>query len=129
MSLSTSDVLLAVLELVDMVLIGNLIKMVVSGSYQSFIEKLSNDHAEKVTSGALKIKMATSLVLVSAISLLQPFINTAGTPIRDIIIKVTLHLVFVTSAIGLAYIEYLHEKSKVFEQSENIIKPVEIKVQ
>lgn len=119
-SVSYSDVLLSVLELVDMVLIGNLIKMVISGSYQCFIEKLANDHAEKVTSGALKIKMATSLVMVSGINLLQPFINTAGTPIRDIVIKCLLHLVFLTSAVGLAYIEYLHEKGKTFEHTNEL---------
>lgn len=126
-SMTTSDVLLAVLELLDMVLIANLIKMVISGSYQSFIEKLSNDHTEKVTSGALKIKMATSLVMVSGINLLQPFINTAGTPMRDIVIKCCLHLIFLTSAIGLAYIEYLHEKCKMFENPEkSLIKPIEL---
>jgi len=117
-TMDVSQCLMAVLELVDMVLIGLLIKMVIVGSYQNSIGKLethSADHA-LITSGSLKVKMASSLVMVSGINLLQPFLNTAGTPLRDIAIKAAIHLIFLTSAIGLAYIEYLHEKCETLEK-------------
>jgi len=113
---SESDFLLIVLNLLDMVMIANLIKMIVSGSYQTFIEKLDSDHSEKVSSGALKIKMASSLVGVSAINLLQTFINSAHVTVQEVVLKGSIHLLFLVSAIGLAYIEFLHEKGKQFEK-------------
>jgi uncharacterized protein (TIGR00645 family) len=113
---SESDFLLIVLNLLDMVMIANLIKMIISGSYQTFIEKLDNDHSEKVSSGALKIKMASSLVGVSAINLLQTFINTAHVTIQEVVLKGSIHLLFLVSAIGLAFIEYLHEKGRTLDK-------------
>lgn len=107
-----SEFLVVILTLLDMVMIANLIKMIVAGSYQTFIEKLDNDHSEKVTSGALKIKMGSSLVGVSGINLLQTFINPSSISTRDIILKCAIHLIFLISAMGLAYIEFLHDKGK-----------------
>jgi uncharacterized protein (TIGR00645 family) len=129
-TMDVSECLMAVLELVDMVLIGLLIKMVIVGSYQNSIGKLdthSADHA-LITSGSLKIKMASSLVMVSGINLLQPFLNTTGVPLRDIAIKAMIHLIFLTSAIGLAYIEYLHEKCETLEKlpHQSVIKSLDI---
>ncbi len=129
-TMSVSDCLMAVLELVDMVLIGLLVKMVIVGSYQNSIGKLdthSADHA-LITSGSLKIKMASSLVMVSGINLLQPFLNTDGVPLRDIFIKAAIHLIFLTSAIGLAYIEYLHSKCETLEKlpAQSVIKQLDI---
>ena len=114
---SESDFLLIVLNLLDMVMIANLIKMIVAGSYQTFIEKLDNDHSEKVTSGALKIKMGSSLVGVSAINLLQTFISPANVSTKEVIMKCSIHLIFLISAVGLAFIEFLHEKGKCLEKS------------
>lgn len=98
-----AQVMLAVLELVDIAMIANLTKMVTSGSYQSFIEKVPQDHTEHVTSGALKVKMATSLVMVSGINLLQPFVDTTTYNNRDIIVKIAIHITFLISALGLGF--------------------------
>ena len=103
--------LIGVLDLLDIAMIAALIKMIVSGSYQTFIEKLNNDHVEKVTSGALKIKMAASLVGVSGINLLQLFMNPANSTNKEIVAKSCIHLIFLVSAMGLTFIEYLHSKS------------------
>ena len=114
------DFLLIILNLLDMLMIANLIKMIVAGSYQTFIEKLDNDHSEKVTSGALKIKMGSSLVGVSGINLLQTFISPANVSIKQVVMKCSIHLIFLVSAIGLAYIEFMHEKGKCMErETEN----------
>ena len=96
------------LGLIDITMIANLIKMIISGSYQSFVDKLSNDHSEKVSSGLLKVKMGTSLIGVSSIHLLQAFINASQVSNREVIIKVAIHCVFLFSTLGLAYIDYLH---------------------
>jgi uncharacterized protein (TIGR00645 family) len=114
-----SEFLVVILTLLDMVMIANLIKMIVAGSYQTFIEKLDNDHSEKVTSGALKIKMGSSLVGVSGINLLQTFINPSTISTRDIVLKCIIHVIFLVSAMGLAYIEFLHDKGKAITNKEH----------
>lgn len=122
---------MCVLELVDMVLIALLIYMVIVGSYENAIGRLNfGNHAEHefMSSGSLKIKMASSLVMVSGINLLQPFLDDA-TNWSDIIKKCAIHLIFLTSAMGLGYIEYLHEKCHALERcklpEESIIKTLE----
>lgn len=110
-----SEVMMAILTLVDMAMVANLIKMIVSGSYQTFIQPLDNDHTEKISSGMLKVKMGASLVGVSSIHLLKCFINSGTVTDRDLIAKCTVHLIFLVSTIGLAWIDYLHIKSHGIE--------------
>jgi len=129
--LKTEQVMMAVLELVDMVLIALLIYMVIVGSYENAIGRLHfGNHSEHefMSSGSLKIKMASSLVMVSGINLLQPFLDET-THWSDIIKKCLIHLIFLTSAIGLSYIEYLHEKCHALEKipaEQSIIKKIEL---
>lgn len=106
--LTESDLMLAVLGLIDLTMIANLIKMIISGSYHNFLEKTDDAGTEKVSSGLLKVKMGSSLVGISSIHLLQTFINSASLNDRDIIIKCSIHLIFLASTMGLAYIDYLH---------------------
>lgn len=111
--LKDTEIMLAVLGLIDITLIANLIKMIISGSYQSYVDKIpADDHLEKVSSGALKIKIGGVLVGVSLIHLLQAFINASQVSTREVVIKVVIHLVFVLSTVTMAYIEYLYCKSK-----------------
>lgn len=129
--MKTEQVMMCVLELVDMVLIALLIYMVIVGSYENAIGRLNfGNHSEHefMSSGSLKIKMASSLVMVSAINLLQPFLEPE-VHWNDIAKKCIIHLVFLTSAFGLSYIEYLHEKCHALERcklpEESIIKMLE----
>jgi uncharacterized protein (TIGR00645 family) len=107
--------MLVVLGLVDMAMVANLIKMIISGSYQTFVNRIAADHTEKVGSGLLKVKMGGSLVGISSIHLLAAFINAAGQTNRELKIKSAIHLIFLVSTIGLAVIDYLHVSSKKFE--------------
>lgn len=115
--MNESNVMLGVLTLVDITMIGNLIKMIITGSYQTFIEKVHETGAERITSGGrLKVKIGLSLIGVSSIHLLQSFINATSYTDREILIKCGIHMIFVIGTIGLAYVDYLHVKS---EQIEN----------
>ena len=116
--LTDSEFLMVVLNLLDMLMVATLIKMIVSGSYQTFVEKVPNNHTEKTTSGALKIKMGASLVGVSSINLLQTFIDPSTVTLRDIAVKCGIHIIFLISTLGLAYIEYLHDLGKSLVKCE-----------
>lgn len=104
--------MLIILELVDIVMIANLIKMIISGSYTSFITKDHSEKSEKSSSGLLKVKMASSLVGVSSIHLLQSFINAEKLDWDTINKQLIMHGAFLVGALVLMVIEYLHAKSE-----------------
>lgn len=106
------ELLLAVLGLVDMVMIGNLIKMIVIGSYSTFVAQFKFPHDDDrpqwlahMSAGALKVKMGMSLIGVSTISLLQTFINAEHVSKWEVIAKISIHMVFVFSTMALAWMD------------------------
>jgi uncharacterized protein (TIGR00645 family) len=115
--LDENQMMLAVLALVDVVMIANLVRIIVTGSFYAFVERLK-DSTESLSSGYLKVKIGMSLVGVSSIHLLQAFINSNATTDREIIVKCSIHIVFVLSTIGLSWVEYIHQKSKTFEKEK-----------
>ena len=123
-SFSEQEIMLAVLSLIDIIMVANLIKMIISGSYQTFIEPIKDDKSEKVTSGDLKVKMGMSLIGISSIHLLQTFMNVGGDAKtveddRTIIIKCSIHMIFLLSTIGLAIINHLHHSHKERESDDH----------
>lgn len=117
LSLSTQQSMLILLELVDMAMIANLVKMVITGSYTSFVSKNHKENTERVSSGLLKVKMSTSLVGVSSFHLLQIFIE-AKTISWDVLNKqLAIHGAFLIGSIVLAIIEFLHVKGEVMEHA------------
>jgi uncharacterized protein (TIGR00645 family) len=118
-TITKDAVLLATLELVDIVMIANLVKMIVTGSYTSFVDKNHDFKGEKVSSGMLKVKMSTSLIGVSSIHLLQSFINTQHSSWEDLQKQLVIHVTFLVGALILAVIDYLHEKSEHHTHSNN----------
>jgi uncharacterized protein (TIGR00645 family) len=111
-TIGKNEGMLLVLELVDIVMIANLIKMIISGSYTSFITKDHEESSEKSSSGILKVKMSTSLVGVSSIHLLQSFINAEQISWDTIQKQMWIHGIFLVGAIVLMVIEYLHVKTE-----------------
>jgi uncharacterized protein (TIGR00645 family) len=117
--------LLAVLTLIDIAMVANLITMVVIGGYATFVSKLDLDKAadkpdwlEHIDPGAIKIKLATSLVGISSIHLLKSFIEVGNPGLivdpnapklthTDILWQVVIHMTFVVSTLLLALSEFI----------------------
>lgn len=114
-----NQMMLSVLALVDVVMIANLVRIIITGSYHAFVERLS-DNLESISSGYLKVKIGMSLIGVSSIHLLQCFINSPATSDREVIVKCTIHGVFLISTLSLALVDYLHQKTKTFEYAEAV---------
>lgn len=113
-SLSENDVMLIVLGLIDVVMIANLLIMVIVGGYETFVSRLNlEDHPDQpewlshVNAGVLKIKLSTAIVTISSIHLLKSFINADNMRPETIYAQVTIHLLFIVSAIGMAYTDRL----------------------
>ncbi|WP_374440757.1 TIGR00645 family protein [Stella sp.] len=114
---SQSDVILALLTLVDLVLVANLVLMVVFSGYENFVSKIDvQDHPDrpewmgKLDSGGLKLKLIASIVAISSISLLKTFMNVDKVTDRELVWMVGLHGLFVVSGLILALTDRLAVK-------------------
>ena len=107
-------IMLSVLGLIDVVMIANLLIMVIIGGYETFVSRLDLDgHDDQpewlshVNAGALKVKLATALISISSIHLLKTFIEvrlpTTTYKDNDVMWQIIIHVVFVLSAIALAW--------------------------
>lgn len=116
--ISETLLMLGVLTLVDITMVANLLIMVIIGGYSTFVSRLEIDMHEdkpewlqKIDAGSLKVKLAGSLIGVSGIHLLQTFINIKNHESQHIMWQVIIHVVFLFSALMLAYTEsILHKK-------------------
>lgn len=110
------------IELIDMTMIANLGKYIVTGSYNSFVSKQHGYPNENISSGLLKVKMSTSLVGVTAIALLQRSIYVENVSWDTLLKLGFIHGLFLIASIILEAVEYLHMKSELeqekFEHSQ-----------
>lgn len=109
-SISETDLMLVVLGLIDVVMIANLLIMVIVGGYETFVSRLNlQNHPDEpewlshVNAGVLKVKLATALIGISSIHLLQTFINASKMEERVMMWQVAIHLTFVISALVMAW--------------------------
>ena len=118
LAIAEKDLVLLILSLVDIALIGGLIVMVMFSGYENFVSQLNiGDNTEKLSwlgtldSGSLKQKVAASIVAISSIHLLQKFMNLDGTGSPDPFWFVIIHLTFVVSALGMAWVDKINKDS------------------
>jgi len=123
-TLSESEVIVGVLALVDLALTGSLIIIVVLSGYENFVSRLDlaghKDWPEwmgTIDFSALKLKLLSSIVAISAIQLLKQFMTVSAVSDRDLFWLVIVHVVFVVSSVLLALSDKIsgashHGKSK-----------------
>lgn len=120
---SEQQIMLAVLGLIDVVMISNLLVMVIVGGYETFVSRLNlSGHPDEpewlshVNASVLKIKLAMAIIGISSIHLLRTFIeagNLGGTgrttsyTESGVMWQTIIHIVFIFSAIGIAYVDKL----------------------
>jgi uncharacterized protein (TIGR00645 family) len=107
-----SDVILGVLALVDLALMGSLLIIVIFSGYENFVSKIDHSgHRDwpewmgTIDFSALKLKLLSSIVAISAIHLLKSFMALKTiTPEmeKSLFWLVIIHLVFVVSSVLLA---------------------------
>lgn len=104
-----TQVILGVLALVDLALTASLIVIVIFSGYENFVSKI--DHAGhedwpewmgSIDFTALKLKLLSSIVAISAIQLLKSFMEIKTLTDREIMWLVIIHVVFVVSSVLLA---------------------------
>ena len=113
-SLSQEEVLLTMLSLVDAALVAGLVVMVMVASYENFVSRF--DQAEvnpslhpwwlgKIDVSGIKLKVASGIVAISSISLLEVFFNVEKYTPWEVRWTTIIHLVFVISAVLVGLLE------------------------
>ena len=109
---SESEVVLAVLTLVDMSLVANLLLIIIFSGYENFVSKIdTGDHEDrpewmgKVDFSGLKVKLIASIVAISAIELLKSFVNVAALDNRELMWKVGIHVTLIVSGVLFAVMD------------------------
>lgn len=107
------EIVLAMLGLIDASLVAGLILMVMISSYENFVSRFDDTNSElswlgKIDSGSLKIKLASAIVAISSIHLLQLFLNLHEEHDEKVpLLAIALHFTFLFSALILAYVDKL----------------------
>ena len=116
-SVKEADLVLVVLSLVDMALVGGLLVMVMLSGYENFVSQIDIDEGKeklswlgKLDSGSLKQKVAASIVAISSIHLLKAFMNAPQIPDNKLMWYVIIHMTFVLSALGMAFVDRLNKQ-------------------
>lgn len=120
---SDAEMILAMLALIDAALVASLIVMVMISSYENFVSRFDEADDDvsflgKLDAGSLKIKVASSIVAISSIHLLQVFLNANQYTDGKIMWLTFMHLAFVISAVMLGYLETMMDKAKAKEKTK-----------
>ena len=117
MTMADTDTILKMLGLIDAALVASLVVMVIISGYENFVSRFDNHEGEvhwlgTIDVGSLKIKVASTIVAISSIHLLQVFLNHSSfTPVQLMWLTI-MHLTFVASALLLAYIDRIMALAK-----------------
>ena len=123
-TMTSEQVILVVLTLIDLSLAGNLLLIVLFSGYENFVSKLDIDDAVDrppwmgtVDFSGLKMKLIASIVAISGIHLLKRFMEIGETsaPLNEpqLMWLVIIHLTFVGSGVLLALMDWLTAQTKV----------------
>ena len=112
-----AESILKILGLIDAALVASLIVMVIISGYENFVSRFDNGENEltwlgKIDAGSLKVKVASTIVAISSIHMLQAFLNAGGHTSNELMWLTIMHITFVISALFLAYIDRLMSHTK-----------------
>jgi uncharacterized protein (TIGR00645 family) len=129
LALSIQDVteveaMLMILGLIDISMVMNLLIIVIIGGYSIFTSKIDFDEQEDrphwidhLDADRLKVKLATSLASISGVHLLKTFIDihseSSAKGFDALKFEIIIHLVFIVSALILAWIARLLDTDKI----------------
>ncbi len=131
-SLNEQLIMLAVLGLIDVVMISNLLVMVIVGGYETFVSRLRLEgHPDQpewlshVNATVLKVKLAMAIIGISSIHLLKTFIAIGGLGTEassytesGVMWQTIIHVVFILSAIGIAWTDKLMSQAITLAHSK-----------
>ncbi len=120
------DVLITVLHLVDSALIASLVMIVTLSSYDSLVDRLVGEAEQedmhwvgRTDYSNLKIKVATAMVAISSIHLLQVFLKVESYSQEGVMWRVAIHFLFLLGALMLGLLDRITRHGKA-EENESV---------
>ena len=111
-----ADAILKMLGLIDAALVASLVVMVIISGYESYVSRFDDESSVhwlgEIDAGSLKIKVASTIVAISSIHLLQIFLNVSTQTTEHLMWYTLIHLAFVISALFLAWIDRIGAMTK-----------------
>ena len=122
-TLEMQEITLKILELLDVVLLGNLIIIVIFAGYENFVSKInvaanSVDRPHwmgRVDYSGLKIKLIGSLVAISVIELLKDFMMEGDYDDKRQMWRIAIHITFVLSGVLFALMDFIADKREAVD--------------
>ena len=118
LTLSEEDTVTGALGLIDLALLGSLILIVIFSGYENFVSRIDAtghdrwpEWMTKVDFTGLKLKLLGSIVLISGIQLLKAFMSVERVSDRELFWLLTVHVVFVASAVLLALSDWIQSRT------------------
>ena len=122
---SESSIMLGVLGIVDLTLTASLVVIVIFSGYVNFVARIdASQHHEwpqwmaGIDFSELKLKLMASIVAISAIKLLEAYMDIEHESDRDLAWLAGVHVVFVVSALALGLADWLGHKSEAAPQAD-----------
>lgn len=111
---TTSEVITSVLSLVDLSLVASLVLMIMLACYENFVSRFDLEGLRykpswmgHVDFGDLKLKLLTSIVAISAIHVLESFMNIDAASEHELLWGIAILITFVICALLLAIMNRL----------------------
>ena len=127
MVLNDTDTILKMLGLIDAALVASLVVMVIISGYENFVSKFDEEDSVhwlgEIDANSLKIKVASTIVAISSIHLLQIFLNVDQYPADKLMWYTLIHLAFVVSALFLAFIDRVSAMTKALNKAKAPLAP------
>ena len=122
-TLKMQEITLKILELLDVVLLGNLIIIVIFAGYENFVSKINvaTDSVDRphwmgrVDYSGLKIKLIGSLVAISVIELLKDFMMEGAYDDKTQMWRIIIHITFVISGVLFALMDFIADKREAVD--------------
>ena len=129
-TLEMQEITLKILELLDVVLLGNLIIIVIFAGYENFVSKInvatnSVDRPHwmgRVDYSGLKIKLIGSLVAISVIELLKDFMMEGAYDDKTQMWRIIIHITFVISGVLFALMDFIADKREAVDLADKSTK-------
>lgn len=114
--ITDAEAILKMLGLIDAALVASLVVMVIISGYENYVSRFDNEGAVhwlgEIDAGSLKIKVASTIVAISSIHLLQIFLNVGQHSSEHLMWYTAIHIAFVVSALFLAFIDRVSAQTK-----------------
>jgi len=122
-TLEMQQITLKILELLDVVLLGNLFIIVIFAGYENFVSKINvaTDSVDRphwmgrVDYSGLKIKLIGSLVAISVIELLKDFMMEGAYDDKTQLWRIIIHVTFVVSGVLFALMDFIADKREAVD--------------